>query len=82
MGGLGRRRRGVERKLSVIDRQSQGLWRLENHQGDGEWFSFGFLSVPVVLITVCVVVLECVWMCASDRLGESDREKESRCVFV
>lgn len=31
---------------------------------------------------MCVVVLECVWMCASDRLGESDREKESRCVFV
>lgn len=55
--------RGRKGKLSVIDRQSQGLWRLENHQGDGEWFSFGFLSVPVVLITVCCRAGVCVNVC-------------------
>lgn len=86
MGGLGRIGeevvRGRKRKLSVIDRQSQCLWRLENHQGDGEWFSFGFLSCLVVLITLCVIVLECVWMCASECLGESDREKELMCLCV
>lgn len=62
----------------MIDRQSQCLWHLENHQGDGEWFSFGFLSCLVVLITVRVVVLECV--CAS--VWEKVREGNSLCVFV
>lgn len=79
MGGSGRRReeadRGRKGKLSVIDRQSQCLWRLENHQGDGEWFSFGFLLCLVVLITVRASMFYSVCECVLLAFWEKVRER-------